>query len=27
MIIVAMVVSGSSLIGIFERRALKWQRD
>jgi NitT/TauT family transport system permease protein len=27
MIIVAMVVGGSSLIGIFERRALKWQRD
>ncbi|MFJ2833238.1 ABC transporter permease [Streptomyces sp. NPDC087263] len=26
-IIVAMVVFGSSLIGVFERRALKWQRD
>ena len=27
MIIVAMVVLGTALIGIFERRALKWQRD
>jgi NitT/TauT family transport system permease protein len=27
MIIVAMVVAGSAVIGVFERRALKWQRD
>jgi NitT/TauT family transport system permease protein len=27
MIIVAMVVAGGAIIGIFERRALAWQRD